>query len=104
MWVDRARIPQIVKNYRDKSCDGKFLESLLEKYTLTGCRTRAALLFAELDGQCDIWSKYSMPLHREGLRYDQPPVVNRLSGNNGRRCDYLRPIQNLFAEADYVGC
>ena len=56
-----ARIPQIIKNWRDKSCEGKHQEPT--SGDANDCRTVTTILHLVLDGQRQLWRGNTMSLN-----------------------------------------
>jgi PQ loop repeat len=51
-----ARIPQIIKNWRDKSCEGRLCDP--SSKVANCCRTLAAVLHPVVDRQRYLWSRH----------------------------------------------
>jgi solute carrier family 66 (lysosomal lysine-arginine transporter), member 1 len=56
-----ARIPQIIKNWREKSCEGEHYD--ISSEDANGCRTFAFVLHSLADGQCHVWSWHTVSFH-----------------------------------------
>jgi hypothetical protein len=75
-----ARIPQIVKNYRDKSCEGMLQDEQVIWFTfLTLSRACTALLHPSTSRQCDTGCEYPVPFTRERLYHDKPTLADWFS-------------------------
>jgi uncharacterized protein with PQ loop repeat len=53
-----ARIPQIIKNWREKSCEGRDYDPSSEE--ANSCRTFASFLHSVVDGQRYVWSWHTV--------------------------------------------
>lgn len=92
-----ARIPQIIKNWREKSCEGKS-EARPEGGVLIFCRTLIAVLHPVTIGKPHIWSRNSEPFDRDRICHQEPTMVDRQSRDYGRRCHDIRSISPLPKE------
>ena len=76
-----ARIPQIIKNWRDKSCEGKEVD--LSSEGANSYRPFNSVLHSLIDGQRYVWSEHPVSFYRKAIPYDQPSVADRESGYDG---------------------
>lgn len=100
-----ARIPQIVKNARERSCDG--LSLLFFMLSVLGNLTYGAGV-SVLSGCCqgsvaDQLSTDSLPLAGEGVCHDQSTLAHWISGHDGRGCNHLCAVLNVWREAGRRG-
>lgn len=77
-----ARLPQIYKNWQEKSCEGRSDHDQVDAFANHG-RTVAALLHSLAAGKSDIRCRYPGSFFGEGLCHDECPVAHRQSGNDG---------------------
>jgi hypothetical protein len=100
-----ARIPQIIKNQKEQSCEGLsllfFMLSLLGNatygagvsHTFQNCSTRS---LTKLD---------PFPFRRERILPHQPPLADRLARHHGRGRDHLHPVPRFWQRrADFCRC
>lgn len=72
-----ARIPQIVKNARDKSCEGESLSQPVYSSVLTVCyRAIAVILHPVVDGQPYVWRRHSLSLDAARVCHEEPAVAD----------------------------
>lgn len=92
-----ARIPQIVKNQRERSCEGLsllfFLLSLLGNLTYgAGVSQREQkAIQARANQHAD-----SLPLDRKAVRSHELALVDRIIGNHGGRCHHFHPVPCIW--------
>lgn len=96
-----ARIPQIVKNWREQSCEGmwpstmfKFSENENETDSIP-LRSIVTILHPLLMWQFDIRREHSRPLHRTYLCHQERALVNWQPRHNGGRHHHLRAISSI---------
>lgn len=95
-----ARIPQIIKNQRERSCEGLsllfFLLSLMGNATYGAAVSWAARhhSWASLTSTPD-----PLPLRREAIFPHQSPLAHRFAWDHGRGCHHLRAIPHVRREA-----
>lgn len=96
-----ARIPQIIKNQRDRSCEG--LSLLFFMLSLLGNATYGAGVSKKIS-----WEKKKeksrfadeniadfVPLAREGVLHDESALVDWVAGHYGRGCGHLRSVPHV---------
>ena len=79
-----ARLPQIYKNWREKSCEGQ--HGVLALPVLINANIRralATLLYAVTDGQCHLRRWHSVPFNRKAILHDESTLADRESGYDG---------------------
>ena len=77
-----ARIPQIIKNWREKSCEGKHSPSVTN-LMLTIDRIVFAVLHSVTSWKSDIRSWHPESFDRKRIRYQKRSLVDRKSGDDG---------------------
>ncbi len=90
-----ARIPQIIKNWRDKSCEGEQATTALTG-TANPYRSFLAVLHLVIVRQCHLRSWNSVSLDREGVFHNQFALADRKLRHNGGGCSDLRAVPHVF--------
>lgn len=80
-----ARIPQIIKNYRDKSCEGECRDLVLMLHIADKSRAITSLLHTVATGKCDIRSRDPISFHGKGVLHSKSTLAHRIFGHYGRR-------------------
>jgi solute carrier family 66 (lysosomal lysine-arginine transporter), member 1 len=94
-----ARIPQIIKNQRERSCEGLsllfFILSVIGNGTYGAgvCILFEVLLETRADFDID-----PLPLRRAPVLPHQPTLAHRLFGHHRRGRHYLRPVLRVWRE------
>jgi uncharacterized protein with PQ loop repeat len=89
-----ARIPQILKNWREKSCEGRNYCPSSED--ANECRTITTVLHSVVDGQCYVWSWHIVSFDREAILHDESSVADRQSWYHGGGCYYICAVSHLL--------
>lgn len=76
-----ARIPQIIKNWRDKSCEGR--QADLSAEDTNGCRPFTSVLHPLANRQRYVWGRHPVSFYRQAILYDKSAVADRQSGYHG---------------------
>lgn len=99
LTVHRARLPQIYKNYSEKSCEG--LSLLFFVLSLLGNLTYGAgVSHVSSNGLISVTDYYPpdyRSLHRKRIHYKKPSLANRIFGHYGGRHCYFHTIPHLRA-------
>ena len=91
-----ARIPQIIKNARDKSCEGTHLIFRSWDHLLTLIdRTVPSLLHPLPHRELDLRRRHPVSFHKARLCPEELALANWQLGHLGRRCDYLCTVPYL---------
>lgn len=92
-----ARIPQIIKNQKDRSCEGLsllfFMLSLLGNATYGAGVSHSTATFCIV---CALTTLDPVSLRRAGLLPHQPALAHRLAGHHGRGRNHLHPVPRLW--------
>lgn len=90
-----ARIPQIIKNQRERSCEG--LSLLFFMLSLLGNATYGAGVSLNVHSTERLITKVADPLPLPGKRIPphQSPLAHRLTGHHGRRRHYIRAVSRI---------
>jgi uncharacterized protein with PQ loop repeat len=96
-----ARIPQIIKNQRERSCEGLsllfFLLSLMGNLTY-GAGVSLTGVF-DVKGMTDADDSLDhVPLCRRSVHHHQSALAHRFAGNYGRRRHHFRPVPHVWLE------
>jgi uncharacterized protein with PQ loop repeat len=92
-----ARIPQIIKNARDRSCEGMRVTSLSLYRGLHVARSIPPFLHPVSDGERHVRCRYSLPFHRASVCHEEPALADWKSRHNGRGRHNLRSIPHIQA-------
>jgi len=104
-----ARIPQIFKNQRERSCEG--LSLLFFALSLLGNATYGAgvsKVLAHAHRCCwvlrlTVWRVDPLPLRRKAVLPRQPAMADWFAGYNGRRCGHFCAVFRLWGETTGAG-
>jgi solute carrier family 66 (lysosomal lysine-arginine transporter), member 1 len=72
-----ARLPQIYKNYSEKSCEGRRGTSSLFIHVADGPRSLVTFLYPVLTGKFDVRRWHSITFNGEGIRGQERSMVDR---------------------------
>lgn len=89
-----ARLPQIYKNWQEKSCEGE-LKTKIRCRLLTWYRPLVTLLHTLATRQPHIRRRYTLSLDREGVCDEECTLAHWKSGYHVRGCDNLRSVSCL---------
>ncbi|EWY88706.1 hypothetical protein FOQG_01517 [Fusarium oxysporum f. sp. raphani 54005] len=77
-----ARIPQIIKNHREKSCEGMLIHACSQWTRLIICRSRIAFLYALNERKPHLWYQPGSLLPRQEVLAERASLVAWLSGHH----------------------
>ena len=98
-----ARIPQIIKNARERSCEG-ICFNIFWLCPANSTRSLTTLLHFIGLRQCYLWSWNSFPFNRERLLPHKSSLAYWEFGHNGGRCHHLCAVSHLLNSKRGVCC
>jgi solute carrier family 66 (lysosomal lysine-arginine transporter), member 1 len=87
-----ARLPQIYKNWQEKSCEGESHSTLRSDRQLMHRRLVAVVLHSLAFRKPDIRRRYHLPFDPERIYRQKCSMADWKSGNDVRRCHHIRTV------------